>query len=582
MIKKIFSDLPTFKELEFRRGLNILLADKQPDSTNRQTRNRAGKSSTIDVIHFIFGGKCGTDSIFKQLPLMEYGFGLEFEINGAPIVAQRSGGTPSSISVDGKMERWLHQPQSKDGEHLISNTNWRSVLGNLVFGLEENISREPWRPTFRSLFSYFARRDLAGAFQDHRKQAGQQTIGDQQIALSFLIGTDWKISQDFQKVREKEKQLKTLKKAFKDGTLQPAIETTAAIRTKLIVTSRKAATLKEALDSFKVLDEYNELEHEASRITRKLGDLSDDNIIDKRFVVDLHAAIDDERPPNPENLGELYREAGVVFPDAAIKRFRDVQRFHESVIANRRSYLTSEISEAEHRISEREKRKRKLDERRAEIMNLLKASGALENYYELQSEYGKATSEIETLKKRFDDAETLDSEKIELRLERTRLQERLRQDTREQNKTVEHAILVFEEISQALYEDAGSLTIDDSDNGPIFDIRIQGKKSKGIGNMQIFCFDLMLARLCAERNIGPGFLVHDSHLFDGVDERQVGKALELGAAFSDKFGFQYIVTLNSDSIPSSLSESFDFNRFVIPVRLTDSTEDGGLFGIRFS
>src|SRR5258705_9960023 len=44
-----------------------------------------------------------------------------------------------------------------------------------------------------------------------------------------------------------------------------------------------------------------------------------------------------------------------------------------------------------------------------------------------------------------------------------------------------------------------------------------------------FCFDLMLTEMNIRRGRGPGFLIHDSHLFDGVDERQVAKALQLGA-----------------------------------------------------
>ena len=42
-------------------------------------------------------------------------------------------------------------------------------------------------------------------------------------------------------------------------------------------------------------------------------------------------------------------------------------------------------------------------------------------------------------------------------------------------------------------------------------------------NTIIFCFDLMLADLATRRGLSPGFLIHDSHLFDGVDERQVAK-----------------------------------------------------------
>ena len=73
---------------------------------------------------------------------------------------------------------------------------------------------------------------------------------------------------------------------------------------------------------------------------------------------------------------------------------------------------------------------------------------------------------------------------------------------------------------------------------------MQGSRSKGIKNMQIFCFDMMLMRLCANRGVGAGFLIHDSHHFDGVDGRQVISALKVGAETEDKLGFQYIVTLS--------------------------------------
>ena len=87
----------------------------------------------------------------------------------------------------------------------------------------------------------------------------------------------------------------------------------------------------------------------------------------------------------------------------------------------------------------------------------------------------------------------------------------------------------------------------------------------------------MIARLCADRKIGPGFLVHDSHLFDGVDERQIAKALVIGANTAKRIGWQYIVTMNSDAVP----QEFDPTPYIIRPRLTDATETGGLFGVRF-
>jgi uncharacterized protein YydD (DUF2326 family) len=99
--------------------------------------------------------------------------------------------------------------------------------------------------------------------------------------------------------------------------------------------------------------------------------------------------------------------------------------------------------------------------------------------------------------------------------------------------------------------------------------------------MQVYCFDVDLITLWSRKEAGPGFLVHDSHLFDGVDERQRASALQLGAEYADAEGFQYIVTLNSDETPKELPDGRIIDEFVLPQRLTGHGDDGGLFGLRF-
>jgi uncharacterized protein YydD (DUF2326 family) len=125
------------------------------------------------------------------------------------------------------------------------------------------------------------------------------------------------------------------------------------------------------------------------------------------------------------------------------------------------------------------------------------------------------------------------------------------------------------------------MTVVETSNGPLFQFPMQGSRSKGIKNMQIFCFDMMLMRLCAQREMGPGFLIHDSHLFDGVDGRQVISALKVGAETAEELGFQYIVTMNEDDAFKETIDGFDIRNHVLPVILTDAREDGGLFGMRF-
>jgi len=183
--------------------------------------------------------------------------------------------------------------------------------------------------------------------------------------------------------------------------------------------------------------------------------------------------------------------------------------------------------------------------------------------------------------RRYASADALEQGRVAMTAQRAHLLNRLQQDYREQRETLDRATVVFSEISRRLYEQNGQLVIAAKDSGPTFEINIHAEDSRGISNMQIFCFDMTLMTLCAERRLGPGFLVHDSHLFDGVDERQTGRALQLGARLADERGFQYIVTMNSDVVPRDLPVGFSVRDFTLPVVLTDSTEDGGLFGVTF-
>ena len=214
-------------------------------------------------------------------------------------------------------------------------------------------------------------------------------------------------------------------------------------------------------------------------------------------------------------------------------------------------------------------------------MRLLRTKGALDQFQQLQKELTRLDTTVESLRQRHRAALQLESSKVDLDIERGQLESRLRLNLQEQNDRVEEAIRVFEEISEALYEDAGNLLLTPTTNGLEIQIRIQGQSSKGIQNMQIFCLDMMLMTLASKRNLGPGFLVHDSHLFDGVDERQIAGALAVGAKQAAECGWQYFVTMNSDTLPRSYPDGFKIEQHILPVRLTDDREDGGLFGIRF-
>lgn len=572
MIHHIFSTLPSFKNFgDLKPGLNVLLAQKTEGATTRQTRNRAGKTSFVELVHFLLGADAGTDSIFRTPELVEHTFSMDFDLKSERTVVERSGGSKAKIFV-------MNQPAAKV---KFSATEWCAYLGEQMFALNSLEAAGGKPPSFRSLFAYFVRRQASGAFMTPEKQATMQGTGDMQMALMYLLGLDWQIARDWQAVRDREKTLEELKKAAGNGAFGSVIGKAADLRTELTIQEARLKKLHAEVETFQVLPEYRKLEVESATLTRQLNELANANTIDFSAIRDLEIALASEIPPDHENLQAVYQEAGVVLPGLVKRRYEDVKSFHESVVRNRKDYLSSELKAAKLRIELRDSKKAQLDQRRGEILGILKSHGALEQFLKLQGELGRLESEVESLRQRFEAAEQLEGSKNELEIERNRLTIRLRRDFAEQKDRLAEAIVAFEETSQRLYESAGSMTIDETSNGPIFKFPMQGERSKGIKNMQIFCFDMMLMRLCAKRQIGPGFLIHDSHLFDGVDGRQVISALRLGSEIAKELGFQYIVTMNEDDAFKETIEDFNLNDFVLPKRLTDATEDGGLFGIRF-
>ena len=120
MIHKIFSTLPSFKNLSaLGPGLNVLLAQKTEGASSKQTRNRAGKSSFIELVHFLTGSEAGPDSIFRTPDLAEYTFGMEFDLRGVSTAVERSGSSKAKIFVTTETA----------GKAKYSATDWCELLG---------------------------------------------------------------------------------------------------------------------------------------------------------------------------------------------------------------------------------------------------------------------------------------------------------------------------------------------------------------------------------------------------------------------------------------------------------------------
>ena len=586
MIHRLYSTLPTFKTLEFHSGFNLLLAAKTPGARKDQTRNAAGKSTTLEIIHYLLGADIEKDSIFLNPAISEVSFGMTFDCAGQKTTVERCA-TPAAYKnafyFPPRIPVALSDAAKIDdqNEPYVPLKNWKSFLGVAAFGLQPEPAA--FEPKFRSLFAYFCRRDDT-AFTDPKRQALKQLEWDQNVACAYFLGLDWRILSAMEKLRKREQELARLKRELSGaGVVAELIGTAAQLRARLAVQRTKADGYGARLASFQVLPEYEEFEKEASRLRGEIGDLRDDNTIDRQLITQLESALAEEHEPQDLDLARLYEAVNVQLPGTARKHLDDIRKFHETIVQNRRKHLAHEITAANRRIEDRTRQSEEKEKREKEVVQLLDGRGALQHYTQLQLEHARMRAEVEELERRLKVAHRIETGSADLNVERAELHRQLLNDHTERSGLLEEAVVLFDELSRTLSERSSVLRVEATETG--LSIKVEGgpdARATGIKEQQVFCFDLMLAILFSRRH--PqwlGFLVHDSRLFDSMEERQIAAAFEVGAKMAERHGFQYIVTLNDDRVPyREFSSGFDLKKYELPVRLSDATEDGGLLGCR--
>lgn len=582
MIYSVKSDKPSFKNIEFKSGFNVILAERTKESSKKDSRNSLGKSTLIEIIHFCLGADRG--ETLRKKEMEGWAFTIELDLAGKKYVVTKNTSTKSKVFIEGDCSGWPILPDidKKTGKKVLSNADWKKVLGVLMFGLQLNYEERNYVPTFRSLVSYFARRNgQSGAFLNPFQQYKAQKEWDKQVNNAFLLELGWEYASKWQVLKDREKILAQIKQEAQSGLLANIMGSIGELEAMKIRIDASAKQEEDHLKNFKVHPQYSKIETEANELTKKIHDLVNDNINDKRLLEHYEESLKGEVEANPDAVTKIYNEAGLTLPDLVTKRLDDVLSFHKQVVVNRKDFLKTEMDRIKGNLVKREQQKQDLSVKRAELMQVLQEHGALDEYTQLQNNHQKTVAELKDLNMRIENLRKFEQGKSAVIVEMELLQQQASTDLSERQAQKERAVLLFNSNSEALYNAPGTLSIDVSKTGFKYKVFIQGSGGTGKTNMEIFCYDLMLAKIWAGKERSAGFLIHDSILFADVDERQKAHALELAAKESERLKFQYICTLNSDAIPATdFSEGFDLSQYVRKT-FTDATDDGGLLGIKF-
>ena len=580
MITAIRSNQTSFKEVIFEPGFNVILADRTQEASQRDSRNGLGKTTLIEIIHFCLGASSRPNQGLRDPHLKGWEFTLEMNANGRSLVITRSTDNPNRVDIGGEFEDLDVPGERRNGRYTLRINDWNGILGELLFGLNILDSTYKYRPTFRSLVSFFIRNGR-GAFDSPFVHHSRQSEWDKQVNNAFLLNLMWEHASRFQEIKDQVKILNEIRRAVNEGLLEGVVGSVGSLEAERARLESEVQRQSEILESFRIYPRYREIEQEANELTTGIRELSNANLMDGRLINLYQESLEHDEEPDTDQVLEIYQDVGVTMPDLVRRRLDEVQHFHRRILTNRRVYLNSEIQRLE---SNRIRRNRQIEtasDRRARLFGVLKTHGALQEYTRLQELQMELVNELNDVDHRISELTRFERERSQTRVHQELLLQTARREFDERRVVRERAINQFNSNSEALYRAHGNLVLDVAETGFKFDVEITRAGSHGIENMKVFCYDLMLAQLWATRRSSPRTLIHDSTIFDGVDERQSAVALELAQRETDRCGFQYICALNSDNIPTGdFSPGFDLDRFV-RLRLTDETEDGGLLGIRY-
>jgi len=536
----------------------------------------------VEIIHFCLGATANPGAGVRREELAGWEFSLDLKIGGLDFVFTRGVDEPRWIYVNGDTDAWPVNLDSSEGRLRSTRDDHARALGRLMFGLTPEIEDVKFGPSFRSLFSYLARNGheaFLSPFEHHSKQSEW----DRQVNVAYHLALNWRAATRFQQIKEEKKALDQLRRLVREGNLPEYLGSEGALEAERVQLEQQIQARTEQLQVFQVREDYRLIEAEANRLTEEMHRLANANIRDARFVK-LYAERLEAEEQTPVSMGDidrLFGEADAAMPEVVVRRLDEVRRFHEAVVENRRAYLSDEIERLGLEVERRSAVIAELDSERAALLRIVESSGALEEFVEIQEQLAGVRSRLGEVMNRIARLRELEESRTAWEARRTDNYLGALAEYDEILPERDRAIQRFNENTQVLYESPGRLIIDVNQTGFKYDVEIERAESQGVSNMKIFCFDLMLMQLWAERGDGdPGVLIHDSMLFDGVDSRQVAAALELAASESERLGFQYICSMNSDALPLTIDVQSPI-RQGLAIELHDRDPSGMLLGIEF-
>lgn len=538
-INKLYSEPFSFEPVEFRKGINLILGEK--DESSNKT-NGVGKSLLVEFINFGLM-KDYNRSRLSKIPNTVFSdktyICLDFFINKNHIIAKRSISEESTptLLINGIKKNFT---SIDDANHFLT-----------VLMFHDNKSK--LHPTFRSMLGPLIR-DERSEFKSiidcyDTKARIPPDFAPHLFLFLFLFGISIELYKKIKAINKSISELSIAKRKIKDDIESISGKKIANARAEVNDLDHQVKIIKQEMELLEGDKTFDFIRDEIVIYEDSLDNLRNKKAILKSELNKIQALIGDNYIDENEVI-ELYNKLKTGLGDNIGKELKDVLGFKKKIddfqrvlIDSRKESIISDLDKIEASIYETSV---KLSSKTA----IIKQNGHLRNIKTLFLAYEKKLEELSQLSsfiKKYDDYESKSKAK---KAEKAARVVELDIDISHQNSTISEFRDTVSAIHDYVMENRKcSFSISANEKSSIidFDLRIFDDGSHSNEREKVFIYDMSLLLTHDTFVRHPKLLIHDN-IFD-VDRDTLIKSLNyISSKSSCLEDAQYILTLNIDKL----------------------------------
>ncbi|KGF03405.1 DUF2326 domain-containing protein [Anaerococcus lactolyticus] len=547
---KISTKYETIRELNFHKGMNLIIDNTPLSDDLKSTGNNVGKTTVLKLIYFCLGGEGKDIYTDEENKNKVYDEVKNFLINQEVLV--------TLILTNGfniqKKERLVIQRNFLSGKNAIRKINGKSILkkdfeNELLAKIFPEHKNE--KPSFKQIISHNIRYKDNSINNTLKTLVSFTSDVEYETLYLYLLGCGFDSGAKKQALTNKIKQDNAYKERIEKNQNKNSYEVALAIIEDEIDELNNKKSLLNINENFEEdLNRLNEIKYKINRISSLITKLE----IRRDMIVEAKNEMEkDISSIDLEQLRLLYSESKEYIPNLH-KTFEDLVAYHNEMIVEKISFITKELPSLSDRI-ENEKRTLKVllsDEKELSLkISKSDSFNDLENIiseinekYRLKGEYENIISQINEVDSVLKETEN-ELKNIDQYLYSSDFEEKLKKQIKKFNK-------YFSSVSYELYGEKYALSYEivnnKKTNKPVYKFStFNSNMSSGKKQGEILCFDLAYIMFADEEGISclhfllndKKELMHDNQLLNVAD-------------FVKKKDIQLVISILKDKLPDDL------------------------------